>query len=60
MNSYRVLINGANFLIAFDGKRRGIGFYVTRFVGADDEAAAGMSAIGSLKNDHRLEEITLN
>lgn len=57
---YRVLINGANFLLDFDGKREKHGFYTTRWVLANDDASAEAAAVLEMRNDSKLKGLILN
>ena len=45
MKKYKVLIEGANFLIEFDEETTKYGFFTTRFVEAENEEAAENQAI---------------
>jgi hypothetical protein len=60
MSRYRVLINGENFLLNFDGRPRKSGFYVTRFVDAADSEDAENAAVASLRDDAALKGLVLN
>ena len=42
---FRVFLEGGNFLITLDGRRRRFGFFVTRFVEAQDEADAAAESV---------------
>lgn len=42
---FRVFLEGGNFLIRLDGRRRRFGFFVTRFVEAQDEADAATRSV---------------
>ena len=57
---YRVLVNGRNFLIEWDGSVQKCGFYVTRFVNAEGKESAESEAILSLRSDTHLQELTKN
>jgi len=57
---YRVLVNGRNFLIEWDGSVQKRGFYVTRFVNAEGKESAESEAISALRNDAHLQELTQN
>ena len=60
MSTYRVLLNGENFLIEWDGQPSKTGFYTTRVVEADNPDEAETIAVEIIKQDARLRSITLN
>ena len=60
MNYYRVLLNGKDFLIYYEGRKTYLGFYTTRFVVALDPEDAELKAADSVRNDKSLREIVLN
>ncbi|HEX8745798.1 MAG TPA: hypothetical protein VF717_01275 [Pyrinomonadaceae bacterium] len=60
MGKYRVLINGENFLLDFDGQLRKLGFYVTRAVDAQDPDEAELTAVDLVREDSRLKGNVLN
>jgi hypothetical protein len=60
MPGFRVLINGRNFLLNFDGEARRVGFYATRFVEAATADEAESAAVELLRGDELLREGTLN
>ena len=60
MSKYRVLLNGQNFLLNFDGLPQKLGFYVTRFVDAADDEEAEKAAVALLRDDASLKGLVLN
>lgn len=60
MKKYKAFVRGENFLIKIAGKEQKLGFYTTVFVEAQDEKDAEQSSIRLLRNDPKLQEITLN
>jgi hypothetical protein len=60
MSKYRVLMNGENFLLNFDGRPQKLGFYVTRFVDAADAEGAECAAVALLREDAALKGLVLN
>jgi hypothetical protein len=60
VNQYRVLLRGQNFLLNYEGKVQRLGFYTTRFVEADNEAAAEEKALARLRDDPTLRAAVLN
>ena len=60
MPSYRAIVRGENFLVAFDGKRERVGFYQTVFVRAADPESAEITATRIVREDPELNQITLN
>lgn len=60
MNQYRVLLNGQNFLLNFDGKIQKTGFYITRNVKAESVEDAEQKATELIKNDEWLKNNILN
>jgi hypothetical protein len=57
MPAYRVMINGRNFLLNVEGKRRRMGFYQTVFVEAADPHQAEEKAVGIVKSNSELREM---
>lgn len=60
MRKYRVLINGENFLLNFDGRVQKMGFYTNRFVEADNPEDAEQVAIEMMRREDKLKQIVLN
>lgn len=60
MAIFRVLVNGRNFLLDFDGEARRVGFYATRTVEAATPDEAESAAVELLRRDALLREVTLN
>jgi hypothetical protein len=60
MSKYRVLINGENFLLNFDGRLEKVGFYVTRVVEARKPDEAELAAVDLVREDSRLKDNVLN
>ncbi len=60
MLTYRALVEGRNFLLNVDGKTRRHGFYQTVYVQAADAKEAESNAIGAVKGDNGLKQMTLN
>ncbi|MDT4331833.1 hypothetical protein ACQE3E_12130 [Methylomonas sp. MED-D] len=60
MNKYEVIINGQNFLMEVDGKIERMGFYVTRYVEADNHEEAELKAVYLVRNIERLKGAHLN
>ena len=60
MSRFRVLINGRNFLLNFEGEARRVGFYATRTVEAATTDEAEFAAVELLRRDALLHETTLN
>jgi hypothetical protein len=60
MPKYCVLVKGQNYLINLTGKVEKSGFYVNRFVEADDEVQAESIACDMIHNDPELSKMMLN
>lgn len=60
MKYYQVVLNGENFLIRLEGKKTLMGFYTTKFVEAESAKEAELKAVGVLKQDEDLLNLTLN
>lgn len=60
MPAYRALIEGRNFLLAFDGKTRRHGFYQTVFVRGSNPTDAEAAAIQAVKDDADLKRLGQN
>ena len=60
MPKYKVLINGANFLIEMDGRIAKYGFFTTRFVEATDADAAENTAVQMIRETQRLRDLVRN
>jgi hypothetical protein len=60
MSKYRVLINGENFLLNFDGQLQKLGFYVTRVVDARNPDEAELAAVNLVREDAHLKGNVLN
>ncbi len=60
MNHYQVVLNGTNFLVRLDGKKKLMGFYTTRFVTATDPDDAEAIAVQGIENDDELQRIVLD
>lgn len=58
MKKYKVLVEGANFLITFDDETSKHGFFTTRFVEARTEEEAESETIEMLRVE--LEEVVKN
>ena len=58
MAEWKVYLNGQNFLIKFDGTPTRLGFFVTRYVTADDSQGAEDSAVQYIRDE--LMDIVLN
>jgi hypothetical protein len=54
MKKYKVMLEGRNFLINYEGKIEKLGFLTTRFVEADDPKDAELKAVQLIKEDERL------
>jgi len=57
---YQVLINGENIYLNEDGRLNRYGFYVNKFVYADNEEEASLAAINLTKEDDHLKKIICN
>lgn len=51
---FRCFVRGENFAVVMDGRQELLGFYVTRFVEADNPEGAEAEAVAVLKADPRL------
>jgi hypothetical protein len=60
MSKYRVLLNGENFLLNFDGQLQKLGFYVTRVVVAQNPDEAELAAVNLVREDSQLKDNVLN
>jgi hypothetical protein len=60
MSKYRVLINGENFLINFDGQVQKVGFYTSRIVDAQNPEEAELTSVALVKGDSALKGFVLN
>ena len=60
MGKFKVLINGANFLLDLEGREQKVGFYATRFVEAATADEAESAAVELLRADEWLKNSTLN
>jgi len=60
MPKYKVLINGANFLIDMDDRIAKFGFFTTRFVEATDADAAENTAVRMIREAQRLRDLVRN
>jgi hypothetical protein len=59
MPTYRVIVNGRDFLFNVEGKRRRMGFYQTVFVEALDAGLAEIEAVRIVRSDPELREIAI-
>lgn len=60
MKHYRLLLNGQNFLVSYEGELTYMGFYTTRFVVASSPEEAELKAIDNVRNGEKLRGIVLN
>ena len=60
MKKYKVLLQGDNFLLDFDGKPEKHGSYTTIFVEAIDPEEAEKISINLIRNDPDLKAAVLN
>ena len=60
MKKYKVLLNGQNYLLDFDGELRKFGFHTTRFVKASNQKEAETKAIALIHRDPTLVQNVLN
>ena len=60
MSKYRVLLNGENFLLNFNGQLQKLGFYVSRVVDAQNPGEAELAAVNLVREDSRLKGNVLN
>ena len=60
MQKYRVMIQGENVLVEFEGVRQKFGFFTNVFVEAFTEADAEARAIEIVREDAALADILLN
>ena len=58
--SIQVTLQGRNFLLDLEGQTRRYGFYTTRFVEAEDEAAAELAAVALVRDEPDLRDAVLN
>jgi len=60
MSFYKVLLEGKNFLIEHEGKKKLHGFFTTRWVKARNSEFAELTAVELVKNDEHLIALTIN
>ncbi|HEX8141441.1 MAG TPA: hypothetical protein VF553_02530 [Pyrinomonadaceae bacterium] len=60
MSKYRVMINGENFLLNYDGQPQKLGFYVSRIVDAGSPEEAEYAAVDLVRSDSWLKSNVLN
>jgi hypothetical protein len=60
MNKYKVMLNGRNFQIPYEGAVQRVGFYTTRFVEANDPEQAEHQAVALVKSDEVLRSTVKN
>jgi hypothetical protein len=60
MAKFAVMLVGENFLLDFDGSVQRMGFYVTRYVEADDPHQAELTAVDLIREDPKLKGVPLN
>ncbi len=60
MSKYEVIINGVNYLIHVDGIVKKMGFWVTRYIEANDPDEAEELAIESIRSSAKLNLIIQN
>ena len=51
LRKYKVLVEGANFLVSFDSETAKYGFFTTRFVEAEDSEEAENQAVELLRQE---------
>jgi hypothetical protein len=54
MSKWRVLLNGMDFWLHFDGKPSRMGFFTTRIVEAPDAVSAELAAVEMLRREVAL------
>ena len=60
LNHYRVLIDGQNFIIDYEGVVKPYGFYATRFVKAESHDQAEEVAVQMIRDLDSLRELIQN
>jgi hypothetical protein len=60
MNTYKVLLNGKNFLMNIEGKISRKGFYASRIIQASNEEEAQKLAIEMIVADQKLNNVVIN
>ena len=60
MKKYKVLVRGENFLLNIEGVKQKVGFYVTRFIEAENKDAAEYAVMDLLRKDSNLLKDILN
>ena len=60
MNSYKVIINGTNFVLHIQGANQRMGFYATRFVEASNAQEAQEAVMRLIMNDDKLRQAIRN
>lgn len=57
MSEWRVLLNGSNFLMEFEGRPTKLGWFTTRYVEAEDEHSAEVAAVALIRRDPKLSGV---
>lgn len=57
MSCFKVLLEGENFFLEFDGKEELLGFVTTRWVKANEQKQAELKAVDLVKNDKHLQNM---
>lgn len=60
MTSYKIIVNGTNFVLSIQGKEQRMGFYATRFVEANNVEEAQEAAMRLIMNDNKLRQAIRN
>lgn len=60
MTSYKIIINGTNFVLHIQGTTQRMGFYATRFVEAGNAQEAQEAAMHLVMNDDKLRQAIRN
>jgi hypothetical protein len=60
MSKYKVMLEGKNFLLNLEGSTRKYGFYVTRYVEANDPEQAELNAVKIIREDRELRKSVKN
>lgn len=60
MKKFRVSLSGENFCLQMETGIERLGFYTTRYVEAENEAEAEVTAIGFINQDPDLRDLVLN
>jgi hypothetical protein len=60
MRKYRVVLNGANFLLQIGDSPERHGFYTTRYLEAENPEAAELVALELVRTDEKLRGSTMN